>query len=171
METVASTYNNGKAALSTAPATDAYLAWNAPGVEELQPDEEDTAKKIGVTMNMMQQHNFGRHRHCFRATHVKTPGIVKGRLTVLSDLAPTTRPVKAPGATYNVAARYASEPVFLQADQEPGPQGLGLRILRNRRPTTPQCRPKRHDPGLFLQQCAYDRTYRPAYMSGDHAAT
>lgn len=51
MEAVTNAYNNMKAALSTAPPSDAYLAWNAPGVEDIRPDEEETAKKIGVTMN------------------------------------------------------------------------------------------------------------------------
>lgn len=131
METVTNAYNNVKAALSTAPPSDAYLAWNAPGVENIKQDEEETAKKIGTTMNKMQQHNFDQHRHCFRATHVKTQGIVKGKLTVLPDLPAHLQQgaFKTPGKTYDVAARYASEPVFLQADQEPGPRGLGLRIF------------------------------------------
>ena len=54
MEAVTNAYNNLKAALSTAPPSDAYLAWNAPGVEEVKPDEEETSQKIGVTMNNMQ---------------------------------------------------------------------------------------------------------------------
>jgi hypothetical protein len=37
-------------------------------------------------MNKMQQHDFDQHRHAYRATHVKTQGIVKGKLTVLQDL-------------------------------------------------------------------------------------
>lgn len=131
METVAKAYNDVKAALSTAPPNDAYLAWNAPGVEDIRPDEEEIARQIGATMNKMQQHNFDQHRHCFRATHVKTQGIVKGKLTVPSDLPSHLRQglFKTPGKTYDVAARYASEPVFLQADQEPGPRGLGLRVF------------------------------------------
>lgn len=110
---------------------DAYLAWNAPGVEEIKSDEEETAKKIGETMNRMQQHNFNQHRHCFHATDVKTQGIVKGKLTVLADLPSHLQQglFKIPSKTYDIAARYANEPVFLQADQEPGPRGLGLRIL------------------------------------------
>lgn len=78
-----------------------------------------------------QQHNFDQHRHAFRATHVKTQGIVKGKLTVPSDLPSHLRQglFKTPGKTYDVAARYANEPVFLQADQEPGPRGLGLRVF------------------------------------------
>lgn len=131
METVNSAINNVKSALSTAPPSDAYLEWNAPGVEDVKPGEEEAARKIGATMNKMQQHNFDQHRHAFRATHVKTQGIVKGKLTVIPNLATHLQQgaFKTPGKTYDVAARYANEPVFLQADQEPGPRGLGLRIF------------------------------------------
>lgn len=124
-------YNSVKRALSTAPPNDAYLRWDAPGVEDPKPNEEETAQKIGQTMNKMQQHNFDQHRHAFRATHVKTQGIVKGKLTVLSDLPAHLQQglFKTPGKRYDVAARYASEPVFLQADQEPGPRGMGLRVF------------------------------------------
>jgi hypothetical protein len=124
-------YNTVKRALSTAPPNDAYLNWDAPSVETPKTDEEETARKIGETMNKMQQHNFDQHRHAFRATHVKTQGIVKGKLTVLTDLPAHLQQgaFKTPGKVYDVAARYANEPVFLQADQEPGPRGLGLRIF------------------------------------------
>lgn len=131
METITNAYNNVKATLSSAPPNDAYLAWNAPGVEVIEPDEEETAKKIAATMNKMQEHNFDQHRRCFRATHVKTQGIVKGKLTILPNLPPHLQQgaFEVPGKTYDVAARYANEPVFLQADQEAGPRGLGLRIF------------------------------------------
>lgn len=126
-----SAYNTVKRALSTAPPNDAYLRWDASGVETPKPDEEEKARKIGETMNKMQQHNFDQHRHAFRATHVKTQGVVKGKLTVIQDLPSHIRQglFRTPGKTYDVAARYANEPVFLQADQEPGPRGLGLRIF------------------------------------------
>jgi hypothetical protein len=126
-----SAYNTVKRALSTAPPNDAYLRWDAPGVEDQKPDEAEKARLIGETMNKMQQHNFDQHRHAFRATHVKTQGIVKGKLTVLPDLPSHLQQglFKHPGKSYNVAARYANEPVFLQADQEPGPRGLSLRIF------------------------------------------
>jgi hypothetical protein len=124
-------YNTVKRALSTAPPNDAYLRWDAPGVETPKADEEEKAKQIGQTMNKMQQHNFDQHRHAYRATHVKTQGIVQGKLTVLSDLPTHLQQglFKRPGQTYDVAARYANEPVFLQADQEPGPRGMGLRVF------------------------------------------
>ena len=51
-------YNTAKRALSTAPPNDAYLQWDAPGVEEVKPDEEAKAQQIADTMNKMQKHNF-----------------------------------------------------------------------------------------------------------------
>jgi hypothetical protein len=124
-------YNSVKRAISSAPPNDAYLRWDAPDVENRKPDEEEKAQKIGQTMNKMQQHNFDRHRHAFRATHVKTQGIVKGTLTVLPDVPSHLQQglFRTAGKTYDVAARYANEPVFLQADQEPGPRGLSLRVF------------------------------------------
>jgi hypothetical protein len=126
-----SALNTVKRAISSAPPNDAYLHWDAPGVESPKSDEEDKARKIGETMNKMQQHNFDQHRHVFRATHVKTQGIVKGKLTVLPDLPSHLQQglFKIAGRSFDVAARYANEPVFLQADQEPGPRGLGLRVF------------------------------------------
>jgi hypothetical protein len=123
--------NTVKRAISSAPPNDAYLRWDAPGVETPKSDEEEKAKMIGEAMNKMQQHNFDQHRHVFRATHVKTQGIVKGNLTVLPDLPRHLQQglFKTPGKTFDVGARFANEPVFLQADQEPGPRGLGLRVF------------------------------------------
>jgi len=122
-------YNTVKRALSTAPANDAYLRWDAPGVEDPKAEEEEKARQIGQTMSKMQQHNFDQHHHAFRATHVKTQGIVKGKMTVLPELPAHLQQglFKTSGKMYDVVARYASEPVFLQADQEPGPRGMGMR--------------------------------------------
>ena len=82
-------------------------------------------------MNQMQEHNFNQHRHCFRATHVKSQGSVKGTLTVLPDPPPHLRQgmFKEPGKNYDVCARYANEPVFLQDDHAPGPRGLSMKVF------------------------------------------
>lgn len=118
-----------KRALSSAPPNNAYLRWDAPGVETPVENEEEKMKKIGETMNRMQEHNFDRHRRAFTATHVKTQGIVKGTLTVPELPAHLQQGLFATPGTYPVAARYANEPVFLQADQEPGPRGMALRVF------------------------------------------
>ena len=118
-----------KRALSSAPPNNAYLRWDAPGVEKPVENENEKVKKIGETMNRMQEHNFDRHRRAFTATHVKTQGIVKGTLTVGELPTHLRQGLFATPGTYPVAARYANEPVFLQADQEPGPRGLALRVF------------------------------------------
>jgi len=128
------TYTSARRAVSSAPPNDAYLRWDAPGVEKPRPertDEEAKARQIAEVMNRMQQRNFDKHRHAFRATHVKTQGIVKGQLHVLPDLPPHLRQgmFTQPGKTYDVAARYANEPVFLQEDQAPGPRGLSMKVF------------------------------------------
>ena len=57
-----------------APPSDKYLRWDSPGVEDVKPNEQETAAKIGQVMNRMQEKNFAKHRHAFRATHVKVSG-------------------------------------------------------------------------------------------------
>lgn len=63
MEALKSTASTAAAAtkrtLGPAPPTDAYLTWDAPGVEKPHLEgEEETTKKIAGTMNAMQRHNF-----------------------------------------------------------------------------------------------------------------
>lgn len=53
-------YTSVKRALSSAPPNDQYLEWDAPNVETIKPNEEETARRIGETMNRMQQHNIGK---------------------------------------------------------------------------------------------------------------
>ncbi|CAD0095171.1 unnamed protein product [Aureobasidium vineae] len=130
-ETVSSAWTNVKRGLSSAPPNDAYLAWDAEGVEIIKPDEQEKTQRIKEVMERMQEHNFDLHRKAFRATHVKTQGIVKGTLRVHSDLPEHLRQgiFAEPGKTYDVAARYANEPYLLQRDQENGPRGLGLKVF------------------------------------------
>ena len=51
-------FNSAKRALSSAPPNDVYLRWDAPGVEDVKPDEGAKAVQIAETMNRMQEHNF-----------------------------------------------------------------------------------------------------------------
>lgn len=120
---VSSAVEGVKNAVSTpAPPTDQYLPWDTPGVENEKANEKETAAKIGQIMTRMQEKNFAKHRHAFRATHVKVQGIVKGKLQVRPDLPEHLRQgmFSEPGKEFDVIARYANEPYLLQADQEPG---------------------------------------------------
>jgi hypothetical protein len=128
---LASATTSATRALSSAPPNDAYLHWDADGVEHVLPNEDTTAHEIAEVMNRMQRRNFDKHRKGFRATHVKTQGIVKGKLRVRHDLPQHLRQgvFEKPGEEYDVVARYANEPVFLQEDQVPGPRGLAMKVF------------------------------------------
>ncbi|KAL8679082.1 MAG: hypothetical protein Q9186_004622 [Xanthomendoza sp. 1 TL-2023] len=129
-DTASNAWTSTKRALSSAPPNDAYLRWDAQGVEQLVPDEETKTEKVAEIMNRMQRHNFDQHRHAYRATHVKSQGIVKGTLTVPSDLPRhLAQGLFAIPGSYPVCARYANEPVFLQSDTVPGPRGMGLKVF------------------------------------------
>jgi hypothetical protein len=130
-EAVSSVWTDVKRGLSSAPPNDAYLAWDASGVESIKPDEQEKTQRIKEVMERMQKRNFDLHRKAFRATHVKTQGIVKGKLQVHPDLPEHLRQgiFAEPDKTYDVAARYANEPYILQRDQESGPRGLGLKVF------------------------------------------
>jgi hypothetical protein len=69
--------DTAKRATTSAPSTDVYLPWDSPDVEEKVPNEETKMAEIAKIMSRMQQHNFDKHRHGFRVTHVKTQGIVE----------------------------------------------------------------------------------------------
>jgi len=51
-------YKAAKRAVLSAPPNDAYLRWDASGVETIKPDEEEKAQRIPETVNRVQKHNF-----------------------------------------------------------------------------------------------------------------
>lgn len=59
-------YNTAKCPLSTAPPNDAYLHWDALGVEVIEPDQEAKSQQIADTINKMQKRYFDKHRHALR---------------------------------------------------------------------------------------------------------
>ena len=70
------------------------------------------------------------HRHAFRATHVKSQGLVKGTLIVPSGLpSHLSQGLFAQPGRYAIVSRYANEPVFLQSDTEPGPRGMAIKVF------------------------------------------
>ena len=61
---------------------------------------------------------------------MKSQGLVKGTLTVPSELPPhLSQGLFAHPSTYTIVARYANEPVFLQPDTEPGPRGMAIKVF------------------------------------------
>jgi hypothetical protein len=52
-----------------------YVRWDAKGVEEVQPGEEEKIWEVAEQFKRMQMMNFNEHHHCLRGTHLKTQGV------------------------------------------------------------------------------------------------
>ena len=105
------------------------VKYDDPAVEPTINNEEALINEIISLINRVQQHNFSMHRHGFRATHVKTQGIVKGTLTIPELPTELAQGICAKPGEYDIALRYANEPSFLQDDRAPGPRGCGMKIF------------------------------------------
>ncbi|KAK4496362.1 hypothetical protein PRZ48_012342 [Zasmidium cellare] len=108
-----------------------YVKWNDKNVEPTISNESEKINSMISLINSIQEKNFGRHRHGFRGTHVKTQAIVKGDLTVSKNLPPHLSQglFAHSGKTYPVAIRYANEPIHLADDRAPGPRGCGMKVF------------------------------------------
>lgn len=119
----------GMANLSSEP----YVKYDAEGVEPKIPNEAEQQNELFDIIRRTQEHNFSMHRHAMRGTHVKTQAIVKGQLTINSDLPEHLAQGLASPANaqspHPVAIRFANEPSFLQDDRAPGPRGCGMKIF------------------------------------------
>ncbi|KAF2085261.1 heme-dependent catalase [Saccharata proteae CBS 121410] len=109
-----------------------YISWQDSRVEPPVENEQCQVDELLDTMHSILQKHFSTHRHASRATHVKTQAIVKGNLTIPSDLPPHLAQGLFRGAntgTHPVALRFANEPIFIQDDRVPGPRGVGMKIF------------------------------------------
>lgn len=100
-------------------------------IETVKDDEEEKTKQICASINDNQRRNFHLHRHAFRGTHLKTQALVKGKMTVSSDLPPYLAQgiFSKAGATYDIAMRYANEPFKIMDDKVNAPRGIGMRVF------------------------------------------
>ncbi|KAH7079322.1 catalase-like domain-containing protein [Paraphoma chrysanthemicola] len=111
-----------------APGT--YIKWDAPGVETIQPGEQEKIKDVSDQFNRFQMMNFNEHMHCLRGTHLKTQGCVMGKFIVHENLPEHLAQgmFKKPGA-YDVIMRYSSLTPKIVPDCAPAPRGIGMKIF------------------------------------------
>ena len=191
-DSLAQGYNTVRRALSTAPPNDAYLRWDAPGVEEVKPDEEAKAQHIADTMNKMQKHNFDKvsmpssivHLQSNASTHhspasARLPGNPceiprsserHSHRSLRTPSPPLPRPLRATRPIcYRLPLRQRTRLLTIRHRTRPprhGHQGLPC----PRRKTRHLRQPRSFNPGLFLQQCPNDRTDGYRHLSRDYAA-
>ena len=116
-----------------------YIRWDAPGVEKEQPNEKHDIQEVAGQFCRFQVRlpthepslsaqklNLSEHGHCYRGTHLKTQGVVIGKLTVKDGLPEHLAQgmFKRPG-TYDCAMRYSSLTPKHLPDTVPAPRGIG----------------------------------------------
>ena len=109
-----------------------------PEFEHLEDDEAQTAQELLATLRKIQRKVSEDEGHAFRSVHAKSHGVLRGRLTVRSDLAaPFAHGVFRPGATYDVQMRLSTTPGDLLDDRVSTPRGLAVKLLKVTGPRTP----------------------------------
>ncbi|KAE8449435.1 hypothetical protein EG329_008043 [Mollisiaceae sp. DMI_Dod_QoI] len=107
-----------------------YIKWNSPGVEVIQPGEQEEIKEVSDQFNRFQMMNFNEHHHCLRGTHLKTHGCVMGKFTVKDNLPPDlAQGMFAKPGQYDMIMRYSSLTPKLVPDNVPAPRGIGMKIF------------------------------------------
>lgn len=107
-----------------------FIRYDNPSVEQIQDDEEQKISDIIESFRSMQEKNVKKYKYGLRGTHSKTQGIVKGTLTVPSDLpAYLSQGLFKHSGEYPVVLRYANEPTQVEDDRIPGPRGLGMKVF------------------------------------------
>jgi hypothetical protein len=99
-------------------------------VEVIQPDEAKLIEEVVASFARMGRMAFDKHRHAVRGAHAKSPGILKGILTVHDDLAPHLRQglFRTP-ASYPVVVRFSSAPGDIHGDSVPLPKGMAIKVI------------------------------------------
>jgi hypothetical protein len=112
------------------PDTTAYVRYR-DDLERPRPDEEELVKKIADVLHGNNQWAFKKYKHGIRDAHAKSHGILRGELTVYSELGEPYRQglFATPGATYPVIARLSSTSGALRTDQTRGVRGLGIKVV------------------------------------------
>jgi hypothetical protein len=107
-----------------------YLKYS-PAVETLEEDEEETQAKIIEVMSDGLRNSQAEHGRTVRISHAKAHGLLKGKLTVESGLAPElAQGLFARPATYDVLIRMASAPGEYTDDSKINTvRGLAMKIV------------------------------------------
>ncbi len=100
-------------------------------VEQLQPDEQESIKKMIDTLHKNNERAFHKYQHAIRDAHAKSHGILFGELRVHPDLPEHLRQgiFAEPGRTYPIIARLSTTSGAIRSDQVRGVRGMGLKVI------------------------------------------
>ncbi|KAL8277305.1 hypothetical protein RQP46_010258 [Phenoliferia psychrophenolica] len=112
------------------PSSSNYIAWDAEGVEVVQPGEADKIRAVSEQFQRFQKLNFDEHHHMFRGTHLKTQGCVKGTFKINEGLPEHLKQgMFETAGTHDVIMRYSSLTPKVLPDTAGAPRGLGMKIF------------------------------------------
>jgi hypothetical protein len=110
----------------------------SPDVEELQPDEAETSRKIAETMVSICEKTYEDSGHAIRSVHAKSHGLLAATVEVLDDLPPElAQGLFAEPGRYEAVIRLSTTPGDLLHDSVSTPRGMALKVLNVDGPRLP----------------------------------
>jgi len=111
------------------PTQSKYVAYSDE-LESIPPDEDELIDDIVKALRENNERSFRRHQHATRDAHAKSHGILRGELTVDSDLPEHLRQgLFATPATYPVIARLSVTAGVIRSDQVHGVRAMAIKVL------------------------------------------
>ena len=99
-------------------------------LEQVAPDEADTAAELIATMQRISARTLADEDHALRAVHAKSHALLDATLTVAPDLPPElAQGLFARGGTYRAALRISTSPGDLLDDAISTPRGLAIKLF------------------------------------------
>jgi hypothetical protein len=106
-----------------------YLPYSED-IEVIQPDEAALIEQVVASMQRIGAMVFDKHRHALRNAHAKSHGILRGTLSVPSDLPEHLRHgLFARPGSYPVVLRLSSAPGDIYGDEIPAPKGMAIKVI------------------------------------------
>ncbi|WP_245582498.1 catalase family protein [Neorhizobium lilium] len=102
----------------------------SPDVEQIEPDEPQTARDIAETMLSVSEKTYADSGHAIRSVHAKSHGLLEARIEVLANLPPYyAQGLFAKPDSYEAVIRLSTTPGDLLHDSVSTPRGMALKIL------------------------------------------
>jgi hypothetical protein len=125
--------SNTTPGISTTPGTSKPLAQPVtyePAYEIAEPDEQQTIQALVSTLQSISDVTARDSGHGYRSVHIKSHGVLRGKLTVAPGLPPELKQgIFADEQVYETVIRLSTSPGDFLADSVSTPRGLALKVI------------------------------------------
>ena len=102
----------------------------SPDVEQIQPDERETIQQLNEAFDVILERTAEDYGHAVRSVHAKAHGVLRGELTVESDLLPElAQGMFATPGTHKVLIRLSTNAGDVLPDAISLPRGLAMKVF------------------------------------------